>query len=138
MESGRHADVLEIPRQAIPWLAAASIFLFGAAFAVPAFINRGNPDQSRLAFRKSTDQPLQWVEYCLGADWNGDLSLRHRESPRGDYSTARLDNPVRRFVVDVADEGERRVIKAYTRHGEPFSPREYAALSRCLRGPAER
>ena len=49
---------------------------------------------------------------------------------------ARLDNPVRHFIVDVIDEGPERVLKAYSRAGEPFSDREREALDGCLTGAA--
>jgi hypothetical protein len=120
----------------MPWLAAGGLLLFAAFFFVPFKTTTENPAASRLAFVGSTSRQLEWVEMCLGKDWGGRLSLRHRKPPAISKPMARLDNPVRHFIVDVVDEGPERVLKAYSRAGERFSDREREALDGCLTGAA--
>jgi hypothetical protein len=119
--------------QPLPWLAAAGLAIFAVFFLAPFRTPADDPDPSRLAFTGTTERPLNWVEMCLGKDWGGRLSLRHRPAP---VSTIRLDNPVWHFIVDVADEGRLRRLRAYSRHGEPFTPRQIEALDGCLTGHA--
>lgn len=123
-------------RQPLPWLVAGGLLLFAILFIIPFNMNADDPASSRLAFTGSTQRPTEWVEMCLGKDWGGRLSLRHRKSPQSDRPMARLDNPVRHFVVDIVDEGERRVLRGYSRRGEPFSVGEREALAGCLTGAA--
>lgn len=73
---------------------------------------------------------------CLGKDWGSRLNLRHRPAPDAPVPTVRLDNPVWHFVVDVADEGKLRRLRAYSRHGELFTSRQIEALDGCLTGHA--
>lgn len=84
-------------------------------FLVPFRTPANNPDPSRLAFTGTTEKPLERVAMCLGKDWSGRLSLRHRLRPDATLPTARLDNPVWHFVVDVIDEGGLRRLRAYSR-----------------------
>jgi hypothetical protein len=123
-------------KQPLPWFVAGGLFLFAILFFIPVHTEMKNPSSSRLAFSGSTSKPIEWVEMCLGKDWGGRLSLRHRQPPEASKLMARLDNPVRHFVVDVIDEGTVRVMKAYSRSGAPFSDREREALDGCLTGAA--
>lgn len=122
--------------QPLPWLAAASLAIFAVFFLVPFRTPANNPDPSRLAFTGTTEKPLDWVDMCLGKDWGGRLSLRHRLRPDVALPTVRLDNPVWHFVVDVSDEGNIRRLRAYSRRGEPFTSRQIEALDGCLTGKA--
>jgi len=122
--------------QPLPWLAAAGLAIFAVLFLVPFRTPANNPDPSRLAFTGTTEKPLDWVDMCLGKDWGGRLSLRHRLRPDTALPTVRLDNPVWHFVVDVSDEGKIRRLRAYSRRGEPFTPRQIEALDGCLTGKA--
>lgn len=122
--------------QPLPWLAAAGLAIFAVFFLVPFRTPANNPDPSRLAFTGTTEKPLDWVEMCLGKDWGGRLSLRHRLRPDTALPTVRLDNPVWHFVVDVSDEGKIRRLRAYSRRGETFTPRQIEALDGCLTGKA--
>ena len=124
-------------RQPLMWFAgAAGLMLFALLYFVPLYVEEADPDPARLAFSGSTSKPLDWVETCLGKDWGGRLSLRHRANPKGPSPAVRLDNPVRHFVVDVVDTGQARVLRAYSQSGEPFGEREIEALDGCLTGAA--
>ncbi|WP_155738134.1 hypothetical protein [Sphingobium yanoikuyae] len=120
--------------QPLPWLVAMGLFIFSILFFAPFGTSASDPSHDRLAFEGKTDRPLEWVEMCLGKDWGGRLSLRHRKAPS--QSVARLDNPVRHYVVDIVDEGVVRQMRAYSRHGEAFTKREIEALDGCLTGRA--
>ena len=117
----------------LPWV-VAGLVLFSILFFFPSNAVESDPSHDRLVFQGKTDRPLQWVEMCLGKDWGGRLNLRHREA--NSASSARLDNPVRHYVVDVIDDGIVRHMRAYSRHGEAFSRREIEALEGCLTGRA--
>lgn len=123
-------------KQPLLWLVTAGLFLFAVLFIVPRHVPANDPAPSRLAFSGSTSKSAEWVEMCLGKDWGSRLPLRHREAPKASKPIVRLDNPVRHFVIDVVDEGSERVIKGYSRKGEPFSKREHEALDGCLTGAA--
>jgi hypothetical protein len=120
----------------MPWLAAAGALFFAILFVMPLYVPTRDPIPSRLAFTGSTLKSVEWVEMCLGKDWGGRLSLRHRGPTKASAPTTRLDNPIRHFVVDLTDEGSLRVLKAYSHTGEPFSRREREALDGCLTGAA--
>jgi hypothetical protein len=118
------------------WFAAGGLLLFAILFVGPCRRTTADAAPGRLAFTGSTPKTLDWVEMCLGKDWGGRLSLRHRKAPSSERPMARLDNPVRHFVVDVIDDGAERVLRAYSRDGKPFSKREEEALAGCLTGAA--
>ncbi len=122
--------------QATPWFVAGGLLLFTILFFLPWHSAPADPAPSRLAFTGSTSKRLDWVNWCLGQNWGGGLTLRHRKPPDTGGRAARFDNPVRHVIVDVSDEGSRRLIRAYSRRGEPFSPRKREALDGCLTGAA--
>lgn len=123
-------------RHPLPWFVAGGMLLFSFLIFIPLNSRIDDPTPARLAFTGSTEKPLEWVEMCLGKDCGGRLTLRHRKAPQGTTRTARLDNPVRHYVVDVVDTGGERVLRGYSRRGEPFSNREREALDGCLTGAA--
>ena len=120
--------------QPLPWLAAAGFFLFSILILVPFGTTATDPADDRLAFQGKTDRSLDWVQMCLAKDWGGRINLRPRKAPSP--SSARLDNPVRHYVVDVVDEGGVRHMRAYSRTGEAFSQRQLEGLDGCLTGRA--
>lgn len=122
--------------QPMPWFVAGGLLLFALLFFIPWNSAPDNPAPSRLAFTGSTSKPLDWVNWCLGQNWGGGLSLRHRKPSDTGRPTVRFDNPVRHFIVDVSDAGSVRLMRAYSRRGEPFSSREREALKGCLTGAA--
>lgn len=120
----------------MPWFVAGGLLLFAILFFVPWRSAPNDPVPSRLAFTGSTSKRLDWVNWCLGQNWGGGLTLRHRKPPDTGRPATRLDNPVRHFIVDISDEGSQRRMRAHSRRGEPFSSREREALDGCLTGAA--
>lgn len=109
--------------------------ILAAIFIVyPFSMNAKDPSPSRLAFVGSASTPFEWITMCLGQNWDGQLNLRVRKAPKAEMPTARFDNPVQHFIVDVVDQGNERVVRGYSRRGEPFTARTRKALSGCLNG----